>query len=101
MSAVGVVVPVRNEQDPIGACLHSVRAAMARLPSEIATAVTVVLDHCDDATPDLVAALVQDWPEAAAVRIAALGGRAPRSAPNPCTSWPARASAPSGISVSG
>jgi glycosyltransferase involved in cell wall biosynthesis len=83
MTAVGVVVPARNEQDHIGACLHSVRAAMARLPSDVATAVTVVLDRCDDGTPDLAAAMVQDWPEARAVRIAAVGGRRAGAAAGP------------------
>jgi glycosyltransferase involved in cell wall biosynthesis len=83
ITAVGVVVPAHNEQERIGACLRSVRAAMSRLPDGIATAVTVVLDRCSDATPELVEALVQDWPEAAAARIAALGGKRAGDAAGP------------------
>jgi hypothetical protein len=75
IAAVGVVVPARDEQERIGACLRSVRAAIDNLPHGIATAVTVVLDRCTDETPALVDELVRHWPAAAAVSIAASGVR--------------------------
>jgi hypothetical protein len=67
--AVGVVVPARDEQERIGACLASVRHALAALPEEIDVAVAVVLDRCTDATPDRVAAAIADWPQAVAVTV--------------------------------
>lgn len=67
IAAVGVVVPARNEQDRIVACLRSLRRALARLPTGTATAVTVVLDRCTDRTPDRVATMIADWPQAEAV----------------------------------
>jgi hypothetical protein len=75
IAAVGVVVPARNEQEHIGACLQSVRTALAGLPAGIASAVTVVLDRCTDDTPTVVDEWERSWPELAAVPIAALGGR--------------------------
>lgn len=65
--AVGVVVPARNEQDRIVACLRSLRRALHRLPTGTAAAVTVVLDRCTDRTPDRVATMIADWPQAEAV----------------------------------
>jgi hypothetical protein len=73
--AVGVVVPARDEQERIGACLRSVRVAIDKLPRGITTAVTVVLDRCSDRTPALVDELVRHWPAATAVSIAATGVR--------------------------
>lgn len=67
IAAVGVVVPARNEQDRIVACLRSLRRALARLPTETAAAVTVVLDRCTDRTADRVATMIADWPQAEAV----------------------------------
>jgi hypothetical protein len=67
ITAVGVVIPARDEQERIAACLHSVRRALDALPAGIAAAVTIVLDRCFDATPDLVASLLTDWPEATSV----------------------------------
>ena len=67
IAAVGVVVPARNEQDRIAACLHSLRRAIQQLPTETAVAVIVVLDRCSDCTPDRVAAMIADWPQAEAV----------------------------------
>jgi hypothetical protein len=69
VDAVGVVVPARDEQDRIDACLTSVRRALSALPDGVAVAVAVVLDRCRDATPDRVAALLDDWPEAVAVPV--------------------------------
>jgi hypothetical protein len=67
ISAVGVVVPARDEEERIGRCLHSVRRALAALPADIAVAVAVVLDDCSDTTPRRVAALIADWPDAQVV----------------------------------
>lgn len=67
IAAVGVVVPACDEEDRIVACLGSVRQALTRLPRRTATAVTVVLDRCTDSTPDRVASVIADWPEADAV----------------------------------
>jgi hypothetical protein len=69
ISAVGVVVPARDEQERIGACLTSLRHALAALPEEIDVAVAVVLDRCADATPERVAAVIADWPQAVAVTV--------------------------------
>lgn len=52
--AVGVVIPARNEQDLIDACLTSVDKALHGLPSGIATAVWVVVDRSSDATAEIV-----------------------------------------------
>lgn len=83
IAAVGVIVPARDEQERIAACLHSVRQALGQLPQTVSTAVTVVLDRCRDRTPDIVARLLEDWPGAAAVRVAALGGARAGSALGP------------------
>jgi glycosyltransferase involved in cell wall biosynthesis len=63
ITAVGVVVPVHNEQDRIVACLRSLREALQRLPPGITAAVTLVLDRCTDRTPDRVATMLADWPQ--------------------------------------
>lgn len=57
---VAVVVPARNEEDHIGACLVSVGAAVRRLRRERPTItgdVIVVLDRCTDATERIAAEL--------------------------------------------
>lgn len=69
--AIGVVVPARDEQCRIDACLTSVRRALAAVPDAVAVAVAVVLDRCTDATPERVGALVADWPEAVVVPVPA------------------------------
>ncbi len=76
ITAVGVVVPARNEQDSIGACLRSVRRALERLPAHVGVAVTVVLDRCSDETSERVAAVIDDWPEVEALVV---GGDGPSS----------------------
>jgi hypothetical protein len=81
--AMGVVVPARDEQDNVVACLRGVRAALDRLPRGITTAVTVVLDRCSDRTPRLVVDELADWPGAVALRVAALGGRRGGTATGP------------------
>ena len=74
IAAVGVVVPARNEQERIVACLTSVRRAVAALPDDVAVAVAVVLDRCTDATPRRVARLLDDWPQAVALTVDARPG---------------------------
>lgn len=69
MIAVGVVVPARDEQERIVACLRSVRRALERLPAGTASAVAVVLDRCADHTPERVAALIAGWPQAEVVHV--------------------------------
>jgi hypothetical protein len=64
VTAVGVVVPARDEQERIGRCLRSLRRALAHVPDGVDTAVAVVLDRCTDATPQRVAAALSEWPEA-------------------------------------
>jgi hypothetical protein len=64
VTAVGVVVPARDEQERIGRCLRSLRRALAHVPDGVTTAVAVVLDRCTDATPARAAAAVADWPGA-------------------------------------
>ena len=54
---IEVVIPARNEEEHIAACLTSVRGAMARLRCEcphVSCGVTVVLDCCTDDTAALV-----------------------------------------------
>jgi hypothetical protein len=55
IGGVAVVVPARDEEASIGACLDGVRTALAELPPTITRSVTVVLDRCVDGTPALVA----------------------------------------------
>ena len=69
ISAVGVVVPARDEQERIGACLTSLRRALAALPTSVEVALAVVLDRCTDATPERVAEVIADWPGAVAVTV--------------------------------
>ena len=67
--AVAVVVPARDEEDGIAACLHSILVALDRLPTGLATSVTVVLDRCTDRTPHIVEALLAERPGAATLRV--------------------------------
>ena len=73
VSGVGVVVPARDEQDRVGRCLVSLRRALSEVPDGVSTAVAVVLDRCTDATPERVAALVADWPEAVVLTVPPMG----------------------------
>ncbi|HET9076726.1 MAG TPA: glycosyltransferase family 2 protein [Acidimicrobiales bacterium] len=54
ITAVGVVIPARDEADHIGLCLQSVHRALSVLPPATDTAVWVVVDRCTDATAELV-----------------------------------------------
>jgi len=76
ITAVGVVVPARNEQDSIGACLRSVQRALQSLPADVAVAVAVVLDRCSDETSERVAVVNHDWPE---LEVLVVGGNGPLS----------------------
>lgn len=67
ITAVGVVVPARDEAERIEACLSGVLAALAALPDTTARAVCVVLDRCTD-----------DTATRAARAVAAFGHRASR-----------------------
>lgn len=51
--AVAVVVPARDEQERIEACLASVLTSLAALPATIGATVCVVLDRCRDETESL------------------------------------------------
>ncbi|NYF09088.1 glycosyltransferase involved in cell wall biosynthesis [Leifsonia sp. AK011] len=56
---LAVVIPARNEGERLGACLRSVRDAVARLHQEmpaVGVRVVVVLDSCDDDSHDIAAA---------------------------------------------
>ncbi len=75
LRAVAVVIPARDEEDGIEACLRSVRTSLQRLPSVVETVLTVVLDRCLDATPDLVDALTADWPGAVSLTVLEAGER--------------------------
>jgi glycosyltransferase involved in cell wall biosynthesis len=48
IEAVGIIVPVHNEEERIAACLEALRAACASLPSGLPARVAVVLDTCSD-----------------------------------------------------
>ncbi len=67
ISAVGVVVPARDEADLIGACLAGIRHALRRLPPSIDRAVCVVADRCADDTVAIARAELGCWPSARVV----------------------------------
>lgn len=54
LRAVGVVLPVHNEESNVTKTLDAIERAMWELPSDIESRVAVVLDSCDDASPGLV-----------------------------------------------
>ena len=62
ISAVGVVVPARNEENHIARCLDSLATALAQLPPGVAHAVTLVLDRCEDNTAQNTAATAARHP---------------------------------------
>ena len=55
---VGIVVPARNEQDSLGACLSALRsaAAVARSSAGVRVHTVVVLDRCTDRTAEIASA---------------------------------------------
>jgi hypothetical protein len=83
VDAVGVVVPARDEQDHVVESLRSIRRSLSALPRGTRTAVTVVLDRCTDATPELVVAELAGWEEAEPARVVSVGGRRAGSALHP------------------
>lgn len=75
MDAVGVVVPARDEEERVAACLHSVLAA---LPAGVATVVVAVLDRCTDRTADRIPDGVDVLTNDAAVSVGELRDRGVR-----------------------
>lgn len=55
MIRIGVVIPARNEEARVDACLRSVAAAIAEVRAIADVSVTVVADDCTDATEAIVA----------------------------------------------
>ncbi len=55
IGSVAVVIPARDEQALLAACLDSVRRAADALPIEVAVAIVVAQDSCADATAEIVA----------------------------------------------
>lgn len=51
IGAVGVVLPVHDEEERLPAALEAIDAAVQALPPGIACRVAVVLDHCGDESP--------------------------------------------------
>ncbi|WIX99593.1 glycosyltransferase [Amycolatopsis mongoliensis] len=62
ITAVGVVVPARDEAELVGACVSALDAALRRLPAGIARAVCVVADRCGDATAEVARAAFGEVP---------------------------------------
>ncbi|HVV14573.1 glycosyltransferase family 2 protein [Amycolatopsis sp.] len=56
IEAVGVVIPARDEETTVGACLDAVGAALQSLPGRLERAVCVVADRCSDRTAETAAA---------------------------------------------
>ena len=74
ITAVGVVVPAHNEAGRVGACLESIKVALAALPSNVDSAIWVMVDRSLTGRFEL---LRRRWPGARAG-----GGKAPgKSAP--------------------
>jgi GT2 family glycosyltransferase len=67
ISAVGVIIPARDEGGLIAACLAHLRVALAALPSRIERAVCVVADRCVDDTARIARAGFAGWPRASVV----------------------------------
>jgi Glycosyltransferase like family 2 len=61
ISAVGIVVPARNEQRLIRQCLRGLLNALRQLPPSIEPAVCVIADRCTDGTAALAHAEFGGW----------------------------------------
>jgi cellulose synthase/poly-beta-1,6-N-acetylglucosamine synthase-like glycosyltransferase len=64
ISAIGAVVPARDEEAGLEACLDALLHALGRLPGRVETAVCVVADRCRDATAHRAARLLAGSPSA-------------------------------------
>lgn len=64
ISAVGVVVPARDERHSITNCLLGLSTALRRLPSTVEWSVCVVADRCSDDTAALARAVLDVCPTA-------------------------------------
>ncbi|HEY3752602.1 MAG TPA: glycosyltransferase [Pseudonocardiaceae bacterium] len=62
ITAVGIVVPARDEQRLIRRCLHALTTALRALPSGVEPALCVVADRCADRTAELAAETLRGWP---------------------------------------
>lgn len=69
IGAVAVIVPARDEEQHITACLHSIRTALHRLPAGVDAATVVVLDRCRDQTAARVRTALHGWPSASVLRV--------------------------------
>jgi hypothetical protein len=68
ISAVGIVVPARDERRRIQDCVRGLRTALRALPPGVDTVVCVVADRCVDDTARLARAAFGDWSAARVVR---------------------------------
>ncbi len=93
--AVAVVVPARDEQELVTACLDSVDAALRQLPPDVPAAVAVVLDRCSDRTPERVRARLAEWPGAVSLPVGPVGHR--RGGGSPTSNGPTHIVAGSGV----
>jgi GT2 family glycosyltransferase len=62
ITGIGVVVPAHNEQEHIAACVDALGAAVSRLPGDVAHAVCLVLDRCEDRTAQRAAEALDRHP---------------------------------------
>lgn len=73
--SVGVVIPARDEEDHLGACLESVRRAADRVEGRgDRVEVVVVADECRDFTAAVAESMVQGWGVVLTVEIGSAGG---------------------------
>ncbi|WP_086825072.1 glycosyltransferase family 2 protein [Allokutzneria sp. NRRL B-24872] len=61
ITAIGVVIPARDEAGLIGACLHAMSAALRGVPPRVERVVCVVADRCTDETVRLARAAFGGW----------------------------------------
>lgn len=61
ITAVGVVIPARDEVERVAACLRSLRRALLRAPG-VDCAVHLVLDRCTDGTAGVVSEMLAGRP---------------------------------------
>lgn len=73
--SVGVVIPARDEEDHLGACLESVRRAADRVERRgDRVEVVVVADTCRDSSAAVAESMVRGWGAVLAVEIGSAGG---------------------------